>query len=305
MSAGSQSPVRLGLVTWLGYGPFYIAEEKGFFRDQGVPVTLLRIEGDAERRAAIASGSLDGTALTLDALVVLRSGGLPLKTVMAIDGSNGGDGIVAVNSVKSVADLRGRQVAFPTGLPSHFFLYSVLKANGLSMSDIRPIVMDADKAGAAFAAGQVEAAVTWEPWLSKAREVGKGRVLADSRQYPGQIEDVLFMREDVIDKRPDAIRGIMKAWFRALDFLGQHPVEGRAIMAKAFGLDDASVQRLIPGIRLENLAGNKEAFGTKERPGFLYALYDRTSEAWMAEKVISRRDAPADGLEPSFVRKDF
>jgi NitT/TauT family transport system substrate-binding protein len=304
-ATGSGSPIRLGLVTWLGYGPFYIAQEKGLFAAQGVAVDLQRIEGDAERRAAISAGSLDGIALTLDALVVLRSGGLPLKTVMVIDSSHGGDGIVAIHAVKSVADLKGRQVAFPTGLPSHFFLYSVLRANHMSMSDIKPIVMDADKAGAAFAAGQVDVAVTWEPWLSKAREVGKGHVLADSRQYPGQIEDVLFVRQDVIAKRPDAIRGILKAWFNALDYLNQHPAEGRQIMAKAFGLDDAGVQRLLPGIRYEDLARNKEAFGTDSNPGFLYSLYDRISEAWLEEKVIKRRDTPADGLEPSFVRRDL
>jgi NitT/TauT family transport system substrate-binding protein len=301
-SAAADSPLRLGLVTWLGYGPFYIARERGFFADEGVEVELLRIEGDAERRAAIAAGDLDGIALTLDALVVLRAGDLPLKAVMAIDSSNGGDGIVAVQTVKRVADLKGRQVAFPTGLPSHFFLYSVLKENGLSMSDIRPIVMDADKAGAAFASGHVEVAVTWEPWLSRARELGRGHVLVDSRQHPGAIEDVLFLRQSVIETRPEAVRGLMRAWFRALDFLGEQPQEARRIMAAAFGLDEESVERLLLGIRYEDLDRNKEAFGTEDAPGFLYDLYDRISEAWLEEAVIRRRDSAQQGLDPSFVR---
>src|SRR5262249_14942085 len=86
--------LRIGLVTWLGYGPFYIAREKGFFKENGIEVLLDRIEGDAERRAAIASGNLEGIALTLDAMIVMRAQGTPVKTVMAIDASNGGDGIV-------------------------------------------------------------------------------------------------------------------------------------------------------------------------------------------------------------------
>jgi hypothetical protein len=53
-------PLKIGLVTWLGYGPFYIAKEKGFLEENKVDVELERIEGDVERRAAIASGRLDG-----------------------------------------------------------------------------------------------------------------------------------------------------------------------------------------------------------------------------------------------------
>ena len=118
-----KGPLKIGLVTWLGYGPFYVAQEKGYFKENNVDVQFQLIEGDVERRAAIASGNLDGIALTLDSMIVLRSHDIPLKTVMAIDASNGGDGIVAAQGINSVEDMKGHEVAFPTGLPSHFFLY--------------------------------------------------------------------------------------------------------------------------------------------------------------------------------------
>ena len=230
----TRAPLRTGLVTWIGYGPLYIAKEKGFFDEQHVSVDLQRIEGDVERRAAIASGNLDGIALTLDAMIVLRARGIPLRTVMAIDASNGGDGIVAVQNIKSVKDLAGHQIAFPTGLPSHFFLYSVLKSHDMHMSDIKPVVMDADQAGAAFASGKIDAAVTWEPWLSKATEVGRGHILATSRDYPQTIEDVLFFREDAIGKRRTDIDGVIKAWYNGVHYVSEHPAEAKAIMGRAF-----------------------------------------------------------------------
>lgn len=298
-----KSPLKIGLVTWLGYGPFYIAQEKGFFKENNVEVQLEKIEGDVERRAAIASGNLDAIALTLDSMIVLRSNGIPLKTVMAIDASNGGDGIVAIQSINSIEELKGHEIAFPSGLPSHFFLYSVLKEHGLKMSDIKPVVMDADQAGAAFASGKIDAAVTWEPWLSKAREVGRGHVLADSRTHPGEIEDVLFMREDVISKRSAEIEGLIKAWYKAVDYIASNPAEAKAIMAKAFGLPEDKVAMLLPGIRIEGKQGNQNAFGTADKPGFLYPLYDRISEAWLAEGVIKKRDTPQEGLAPEFVRR--
>ena len=298
----TRAPLRIGLVTWIGYGPLYIAKEKGFFDEQHVSVDLQRIEGDVERRAAIASGNLDGIALTLDAMIVLRARGIPLRTVMAIDASNGGDGIVAVQNIKSVKDLAGHQVAFPTGLPSHFFLYSVLKSHDMHMSDIKPVVMDADQAGAAFASGKIDAAVTWEPWLSKATEVGRGHILATSRDYPQTIEDVLFFREDAIGKRRIDIDGVIKAWYKGVRYVSDHPAEAKAIMGRAFGLPPDRVEKLLAGIRYEDDRGNLAAFGTPGHPGFLYPMYDRISDAWMAEKVIDKRDKPENGIDASFVQ---
>jgi NitT/TauT family transport system substrate-binding protein len=300
---GQKPPLKIGLVTWLGYGPFYIAQEKGFFKENGVEVTFERIEDDSARRAAIAAGQLDGIALTLDAMIALRSKDIPLKTVMAIDASNGGDGIVAVQSIAKIEDLKGHEVAFPLGLPSHFFLYSVLKEHGMSVKDIKPVYMDADQAGTAFAAGKIDAAVTWEPWLSKAREVGHGHVLVDSRSYPGQIADVLFMREEVIAQRPQEIEGLIRAWYKAVDYVRDNPAESKAIMARSFGLPEETVELLLPGIRLEGRQGNQAAFGGGQQPGYLYSLYDRVSDAWMTEGVIQKRDTSDKGLYPDFVRR--
>jgi NitT/TauT family transport system substrate-binding protein len=301
--SGAKGPLKIGLVTWLGYGPFYIAQEKGYFKENNVDVEFEKIEGDVERRAAIASGNLDGIALTLDSMIVLRSHDIPLKTVMAIDASNGGDGIIAVEGINKIEDLKGRQVAFPSGLPSHFFLYSVLKEHGMKMSDIKPVIMDADQAGAAFASGKIDVAVTWEPWLSRAREVGRGHVLVDSKSHPGEIEDVLFMRENVLAQRPQDMEGLIKAWYKAVDFISSNPGEAKAIMAKSFGLSEDKVATILPGIRYEGKQGNQVAFGMADKPGHLYALYDRIGEAWLAEGVINKRDAPESGLAPEFVRR--
>lgn len=298
----SKAPLKIGLVTWIGYGPLYVAQEKGLFKQEGVSVQLQKIEGDVERRAAIASGQLDGIALTLDAMVVLRAHEIPLKTVMAIDASSGGDGIVAMNAIKTIADLKGKQVAFPTGLPSHFLLYSALKKYGLQMSDVKPVVMDADQAGAAFASGKIDAAVTWEPWLSKAKEVGHGHVLANSKEFPATIEDVLFMRSDVIEKRPQDVQALIRAWYKAVEFVEKNPAEAKSIMARSFGLPIEKVDLLLAGIRYEGRDGNQKAFGGPDSPGFLYSMYDRISDAWISERVIQRRDKAEDGIYPAFVR---
>jgi NitT/TauT family transport system substrate-binding protein len=93
--------------------------------------------------------------------------------------------------------------------------------------------MDADKAGAAFVAGALDAAVTWEPWLTKASESGHGHILITTRQKPGVIVDALAFRDTVLSQKKQAVAALVQAWFDALQYWKDHPAESDAIMAKS------------------------------------------------------------------------
>src|SRR5207253_2486605 len=99
---------------------------------------------------------------------------VPAVEVFPIDASVGGDGILAKSTIKTVQDLKGQKVAVNQGSVSEWFLAQVLKKNGLSLSDVTEQNMKSGEAGAAFVAGQVDVAVTWEPWLSKAKARADG-----------------------------------------------------------------------------------------------------------------------------------
>jgi NitT/TauT family transport system substrate-binding protein len=111
------------------------------------------------------------------------------------------------------------------------------------------------------------------------------------------------MREEIISKQPQAVEGLVKSWYQAVDFLRSNPDEAKPIIGHAFNFDAAKVNQLLGGIRIEGKEGNASAFGTPEKAGFLYALYDRISEAWLSQHVIPKRDKPEDGLDPQFVRR--
>src|SRR3546814_4956336 len=79
-----------------------------------------------------------------------------LKYVLALDESSGGDGILVRDDVKSVADLKGKKVAFNEGSVSQFWLNVILKENGMSQDDIEMVNMTSDDAAAAFMANRVD-----------------------------------------------------------------------------------------------------------------------------------------------------
>jgi len=103
--------------------------------------------------------------------------------VVAIDDSNGGDGIVALKDIKSIADLKGRKVAVNEGSVSEFYLNVLLGKAGLKESDLKTVNMTAADAGSAFVAKRVDAAVTWEPWLTRGKTTDFGHLLANSATH--------------------------------------------------------------------------------------------------------------------------
>jgi len=245
----AQEPLKIGLNVWPGYGAFFIADDKAFFKNEGVDVQLSIIDGDPEREASLASGRLDAIGMTLDNLVLLRSRGIDARAVYKYDGSNGADGIVVRREYKSLNDLRGKKVGWASGTTSNFFLAVALARVGLHTTDLEHVSLSSDDAGAAFAAGHLDAAVTWEPWLSKAKESGLGYTLISSRELP-VIEDVLFFNADILTTRRQEVRGFLRACFEAVSYWKSHPDEAVQIISKHLGMPPADVKSMLGGIKV-------------------------------------------------------
>ncbi|CDX30165.1 ABC transporter substrate-binding protein [Mesorhizobium sp. WSM4935] len=260
--------IRLGMTTWVGYGPLFLARDLGYFKEAGVDVDLKIIEESALYMAAVAGGDLDGAASTVDELMKYRSDELCFKYVVALDDSHGGDGVVTQPDVKSLKDLKGQPVALNEGSVSEFWFNVLLKKEGMTEDDVSVTNMTADDAATAFIAGQVPAAVTWEPHLTEVRKGGKGKVLIDSTTTPGLIVDVIALKCDLIEKHPEDVKALIKGYYKAVEYIKTNPEKAYEIMAKGIGgylekpEDFAAGAK---GVRYYDRARNLEFFGTPEK----------------------------------------
>lgn len=242
-SGASAAELTVAHSTWVGYGPLYIAKEKGFFKDEGLDVRLVLMEDVKTRMPALTAGRIDVAVTTVDAVLGFTSADRPLTYLFAVDDSRGGDGIVANKAIKDIAGLKGRKVAFTEGSVSQFFLSVLLKDAGLSVKDVEALNMTAGDAGAAFVAGKVDAAVTWEPWLSRGKATSHGALLVDSSAKPGLITDVMVTTKAKLEARRPEMVALYRAWSKAVDWQKTHASEADAIMAKGVGgwLEDPAV----------------------------------------------------------------
>lgn len=274
------SAFRLSVNTWVGYGPFYLAQEKGYFKDEGITVDISTMEDTAQRKIAMQKGDVDGLGDTVDLVVLSRDENVPSVTVLQVDESNGADGLVTTNNITKIQDLKGTQIAAQKNFVGESFLYYLLKKNGMSPNDVQVVDMESGAAGAAFAAGQVNSAVTFEPWLSKAKELKDGKVLISSADEPGVIVDTLSINETYLKDNPDKVKKVMRAWFKALDYWKANPEEANSIMAKHYNLSTAEFADYITGVKWPNYSENVTYFGTTENPGKYFEVANTFNEVF-------------------------
>ena len=301
-SGKSSEPLKVTLPTWTGYGPLFLAKEKGFFEKNGVDVELSIIEGLGERKAALAGGKLDGMATALDVQVTLAGGDIPVQVVWLLDDSYGGDGILVKNDIKDVKDLKGKQIAFEVGSTSQMLALTALEQGGLTEDDVTVVQMSAGDAGAAFAAGKVDAAVTWEPWLSKGAEAN-GKVLLSTKDLPGIIIDTVAFKQDVIKDRPEDVKAFVKAMGEAMEYWKENKKEANEIMAKGLNIDVKEFEATETGLKFFTKEDNEKLFGTEDENGSIYQSAENAIQFYKDQDMLEKDLKADDVVNGSFIQK--
>lgn len=286
----------VAIPTYPGFAIPFIAEKMGFFKDQ--KVVLKRIDDPAVINSGMIKGEIDGSFTSTDSFVLAASQGVNAKAILLADESHGADGIVVKKKIASINDLKGKKVALNIGWPGHFFLLYNLDKAGMSPSDVTIVNMDADKAGAAFVSGKLDAAVTWEPWLSKAQEYSGGKVLVSTKDIRGIIIDPLIVSSDTIQKFPGSVQAFVKGYFDAYNWYLNNKTEGNKIMADALGLKTEEFEAMISNSMLLGSAENKQML---QPGGDIEKLFNKAADLWLAAKVIDKKPTVEKPVTAEFI----
>lgn len=247
--------IRIGTQPWIGYGPWWIAKEKGIFEKYGLQAELVDFIEDKEVNAAFASGDMDAANLATHTAIKLFASGLDLKIVLLEDASYQADSVLAPSTITAIADLKGKKIAYEEGTTSDLLINYALSQNGMTLADIEPVFMPAADAGATLIAGQVDVAVTYEPYISAALAGNSDlKLLYSAAERPGLISDVLAIRSDL---DPKVVTALLKVWDESLSFYKSNPDEAKAIIAKAVGSSSEELQTAFDGVQFYSLEENK------------------------------------------------
>lgn len=260
-AAQADTKVAIGISGWTGFGPLTLAKEAGIFKKHGLDVTLPKIP-QASRSLALASGDIQCAATTVETWVVWNANGVPAKQIVQLDKSHGADGIVARPDIKSIKDLKGKTVAASApGTSPYFLLAWFLHANGLNLKDVKVVNLEPGPAAQAFLAGQNDAAVSYEPYLSSVRDKpAAGHILATTLDYP-MVIDTLGCAPKFLDSNPQAAKALVDSYFEALDYIKANPDKADEIMGADVKQSAAEFKDSAKYLEWADRDANKKFFG--------------------------------------------
>lgn len=283
----TQEPLQISFHSWIGNGIYFIAEEKGFWEKEGLKVELQQVDDNAVSKQLLSSNKVDGImGWTPETIQVLADNGVEMKVVFVTDVSDGADGIIAKDGINTLEDLKGKTLSYESGSPSHLFLSYLLDQKNISINDIKTINQTASDAGAAFVAGKVDAAVTWEPWLTKANSRQGGHILVSSKDLP-ILPALPAFRTDVIKNRPQDVQAFMRGVFAAMEYVKSNPDESYEIIAKGYNLSKQEVAEQIPTFHWMSYEDNLKYFN-QENPSSVYNIVNKTGDLWLKLGLIKK-----------------
>ncbi|MBF8224411.1 ABC transporter substrate-binding protein [Halomonas sp. 328] len=248
-----QQSLRLGIHPWPGYEPLYLAEAFGWLP---LRVELAESSNAGGSLAALLRGELDGAALTLDEVLQARAAGLPLTCVAVLNESVGADMVVARAPLASLAALAGKRLAVERSALGELVLSQLLETSGLERDQLTLIDLPPDRQPAAWRAGHIDAAITYEPSASRLLRDGAVRVF-DSSQFPDLILDVLALRLDRLPWRGAVASALVEGHFRGLKHLKQSPGDALRRIGAWRDLSLEEAQGTFAGLELPGVVANR------------------------------------------------
>jgi len=263
----------------------YLAEEKGFFDDYGLDVNLEWVADFEETFAKVDSGEVQIWSLPLlDAVSGLQEND-DWQVILVEDYSLGADAVVTLgDDISSVADLRGKKVGVEKGTLGEFFVAILLERENMTLDDFDGVEMSAIDIPAALEAGEIDAGVTYEPYITEVVSAG-GTIIVDSAKERGAIVDVYLAKKGEIDENREAYIKVINGILDAQDFLNNNIEETAEILAEPLGISPEEVVESFEKLKIPDFQDNLTAFN---RSSGFQALHNlaRQAEEYLRDQGI-------------------
>jgi NitT/TauT family transport system substrate-binding protein len=302
--------VRFALNIWAGWSPIILANEgfkagKVWQAPGGKPfkVELVLIDDPVQMRDAYAAGNVHIGWATLDMLPLFidsfaKDSRVMPRVYQQVDFSNGGDGIVVREQIKTVKDLAGKKLVMAQNSPSQFFALNMLVAGGLQPSDVQMVYVNtAFEAAAAFNSDKsISGAVSWAPDIYNLAAARGNRMLVTTQTANRLIADVWFARADFAKDHPDKIEGIARGIFDAMEALKAEPARQRAakLMADGYTIPESDALTMLGDAHSTNWAENYQFFLNRNNPANFERIWKQAYMLYRRIGAISNNPVPFD-----------
>lgn len=306
--------VRFALNVWAGWAPIIHANE-GFqpgkiwktADGKEFKVHLILADDPVAMRDAYATGDYHIGWATVDMLPLFMEGfvdssGAPRdsrvmpRIFQQVDWSNGGDGIVVRDNIKTVADLKGKKIVLAQNSPSQYFALSMLVAGGVQPNQVNFVYTnDAFEAAAAFNSDkEISACVSWAPDIYNLSDQDGNRMLVDTATANKLIADVWYARADFAQDHPDLIEGIVRGVLDSIESLKDQSEKQKVAgwMATGYAIPQDECLGMLADAHWTNYAENREFFLNQNNPARFESVWNQAYYIYRRIRSVTHQPVP-------------
>jgi NitT/TauT family transport system substrate-binding protein len=310
IAAQAADKVAVGTGGSASDAPFYIAYDKGFFKDEGLNVDLIVLDSGAKVIAPLGTGELDvgSGALSVGFWNALVRG---IKFRIVADRGHAQPGylyqtvfmrkdLIDSGQFRSLKDLKGMRMGFAAqGVTSLSLLNEAAKYAGIKFEDITPVYLSFPQQIAALQNKALDGTLLIEPQATVAVNAGYGVRFMDTNEfYPYQQISVIFFSDRFATERKEVAEKFMRAWLRGVRSYNDAIKDGKiagadevvAIMAKSFNMN--------PGLIREMYSQAVDVTGAVNAAGVQKDLDFFLQQGWVTGQIKA-----SDVIDMSFARK--
>ena len=238
-----QLTLKIGVLPIVDALPLYVAQQEGYFQQEKLGVEAVLFQSALERDSALQAGQLDGELNDLVSAALLNKDADRVRVVRLAYRGNEKQAMMTIiasphSTVQSAADLKGKTIAVSKSTVIEYSTDRLLELAGVPSSEVQktevtkiPVRMEM------LTKGQVEAATLPEPFASLALKQGSRLILSDSQNGIGQ--SVLTFRKELATDKPEAVKGLLRAYERAVEQINASPEKYRSLLVEKAKVPEA------------------------------------------------------------------
>jgi NitT/TauT family transport system substrate-binding protein len=207
------------------FGPWMLAQARGYYAQEGLKVNFVVAKGGVDVAKQVGAGNAPIGGAIGDTPIIARAQGVPVKAVALLGGKSLTQLVVHDGKgINGPRDLKGRTITTMAYQDTTFYaLQGMLAAAGLTKNDV-----EAQAAGPAgvwqlFAAGKADAMAAVPDWIASATQAGAKVKVFSSDDYFKSMAQAILVSDEVIQKRPELVRKLVRATLRGMQDIMKDP----------------------------------------------------------------------------------
>ena len=224
-----------------------IAQERGYFRDQGLDVETRLFQSGLSAADAVIHGHAD-LSTSAETVFVGRSFDRPDLRILATISASETSRLIARGdrAITTPRDLAGKRIGVTLGSVSEYFLTRYLTVNGVPAGSAKMIDLRPEDIATQLTKGDIDAGLTWEPFVRNAELALKGNLITLPQQFDQIYYFLLLSTQSWLDEHPADARAILRAIIQAENYAAEHPLAAKELIRQRFDMSPDHIDYLWP-----------------------------------------------------------